>query len=343
MWDSREIEDHTEKSLAKRSRTRGKEQFARYLMARTCLVEEILPQIKAVLPNMTDHGPDHVSNVLDNALTLIQPSLAEWSPTELYCLILTILFHDTGNIFDRSEHQRQVAVIYDYVRQGPANDASEKFIVVKAAGAHCGQAQDGSRNTLQDLVGLQASFGGEPVRLHAIAAVIRFADELAEGKQRTSGFMLKEGRFDDASEVFHQYAKMTRIDIEPGNERIALTYDIRIGDRAGVNFGPQEERTFRRLFDFTYQRIIKLDQERKYARFYCDMLSPFKKTTVAFNFWIAGELQDLGLPRVDLTDLVIPGDRQKLFTAYNSQYGLDNVVARIKNQVSRETDNDRLR
>ena len=31
---------------------------------------------------------------------------------ELYCLLTSILFHDTGNIIDREDHQRKISQIY---------------------------------------------------------------------------------------------------------------------------------------------------------------------------------------------------------------------------------------
>ena len=67
------------------------------------------------------------------------------------------------------------------------------------------------------------------MRLRELAAVLRFADELAEGPQRTSEFMQAEGLYESESQQFHDYANSTHILIDRGTNRIILTYEIGIG------------------------------------------------------------------------------------------------------------------
>ena len=74
----------------------------------------------------------------------------------------------------------------------------------------------------------RSTWGGQLVRLRELAAVLRFADELAEGPQRTSEFMQEEGLYDSESQQFHDYANITNILIERQNSRIVITYEIDI-------------------------------------------------------------------------------------------------------------------
>ena len=94
---------------------------------------------------MTDHGPDHVRNVLNNVSDLLQGAPDYFKIIELYLLGLGVLFHDVGNLEGRSEHNRRIARFYDFVRQG-IQFAQEKSLVVQISQAHSGKGQTGTRN-----------------------------------------------------------------------------------------------------------------------------------------------------------------------------------------------------
>ena len=340
MWNDRRIEQLTKRKLTEDlGDERGNERFGLYTSAREALVGEILPQIRAVQPDLTDHGPEHVANVLDNVAALLglgndlQLSDKELSGTELYALILSILFHDTGNIFDRQEHQRHVATVYDYVRSEAHRKRfkQERRLVLKVAEAHCGFALDGSKDTLKH-VGDTASLYGEPIRLRQIASILRFADELAEGPQRTSFFMQEHHHYPPGSDIYHAYADITDVFIDRGNERIALTYDIEldVGRSSSITRKCQQE--LRKLLKFTYQRIIKLNQERKYARHYSDLLAPFKKTSITFNF-IIKEQPPCFLELPPITDVVVPGEKEKQLQEYHDDYKFNNIIGKIREHL----------
>ena len=85
----------------------------------------------------------------------------------------------------------------------------EKEIIIRAAGAHCGEASDGTKDTLKELKS-EVYFEQGKVRLREIATILRFADEMAEGPQRTSEFMRRTHRYAEKSQEFHDYAAGTR-------------------------------------------------------------------------------------------------------------------------------------
>ena len=349
MWSKRIIEEITQQKLIDElSKDPGEERFALYLTARKHLVEQVLPQIARILPDYTDHGASHVSNVLDNVAKLLglEDINAETYPTdlsgvELYCLILSILFHDVGNIFGREEHQHRVAEIYDFVRS--VLEKQERKIVLITTAAHCSDVSDGSQDTLKDLIG-DFQLERRRIRVQEIASILRFADELAEGPQRTSLFMQKYHQYSPESEIFHQYSTITEVIIDRGNQRIALTYDIDINTNGSKRISNEDEAKLRELLAFIYKRICKLNQERKYAKHYCELLSPFKETAVAFNFSIDHRPYDLDFPRsVPLTDLVVPGDKEKEFPEYHGEFEVDKVIERIRNKLQSIHRPDRLK
>lgn len=313
MWEPRKIERKLQALLHAHpaGESVGEALFARYVHARDTLVTQVLPNIPGVEPSLTEHGAPHIANVLDNAYRLLDGdagfSDAELilSPIELYALCLCILFHDVGNVFSRDKHETQVGKVYDWVF-GSDVKMSEKSIVVRAAGAHAGKTEDGNRDTLAK-VPRDASLLGEPLRLADIAAILRFADELAEGPQRTSRFMSDFGIYSPDSHIYHAYANVTEVHIDRGNARIALTYNLQLQAKPGEI--DARVRDLRELLPYIYKRIVKLDQERQYTRHYSRVLEPFRATQARFNFWLNGELHELSLEPLVLSDLrVIPGE-----------------------------------
>ena len=80
---------------------------------------------------------------------------------------------------------------------------------------------------------------------------------------------------------------MTHVFIDRGTERICLTYEIETAPRTDESETQRDER-LDQLLSFIYERVLKLDQERRYARYYSSILAPFKKTSVEMNFSFRG-------------------------------------------------------
>jgi hypothetical protein len=336
VWAERPIERITYENLIHDlGESAAKERFGFYTTSRNSVVWHILPQIVSVLPDHTDHGPDHVAHVLDNAGLLLDIENQRHSLTgmEMYSLIMAVLFHDVGNIYGREDHQRKIAQIYDFCRAVPQRDFGEKMMLMKATEAHCGKASDGSNDTLKELTD-KIIVCGQPVHLRTIAAILRFADELAEGPRRTSLFMQMHHRYRRSSRIFHSYADSISVGIDPGNYRIALTYHINVKINRNGELSNEETNRIEKLIEYIYRRINKLDQERKYAKHYCDLLNQFKSITITFNFWIRDQIHGLGLPsQYALTDLVIPGEHEKQLYEYDNAYRVDNIISKIKSVV----------
>lgn len=318
-------------------KNKGLELISDYEQAKLKLQKEVYPNIQGAEPNYTDHGTRHVSNVQENAIHLLaDDGIKELSGIEMYCLGMFILFHDVGNVFGREDHHNKVAEVFDRIRGKKASLRREKTMVVRATRAHTGTARDGSHDTLKDLDDEKEHLGGKPVRLRELAAILRFADELAEGPQRTSEFMQAEGLYESESQQFHDYANITNILIERQNSRIVITYEIDID----VN-RPDELRNF---LNFIFSRIQKLNQERQYARYYSKILEPFKFTEVTFNFHCGSDILDIDLPPLKLTDfVVVPGDETKEISAINPAYSIDilvpDLLARCQKRKKHESGN----
>ena len=145
--------------------------------------------------------------------------------------------------------------------------------------------------------------------------------------------MQAEGLYESESQKFHDYANITHILIERSNNRIILTYEIDID----VN----EPDELRKLLNFIFKRIQKLNQERQYTRYYSELLTPFKFTEATFNFHCEGDILYTDLLPLKLTDIVVPGDQAKEISAIDPAYSIDDLVADLVEKCrSKEKENN---
>ena len=220
IWNETDFEKNLRKVLKKNfGREGGDAYMSLYVSARTVLLEDVLEDIRGSEPDLTDHGPKHIRHVLKNVFKLLDGDLKYFTAIEHYILGLSVLFHDVGNLNGRKHHNKRIARFYDHVRQAPKFD-QEKSLIVQIAQAHTGEAMNGSRNTLADVADA-SQLDGERIRTREIAAIVRFADELAEGRQRTSEYMRRHGLYLPESIPYHDYSAATDIAVDRANHRIA--------------------------------------------------------------------------------------------------------------------------
>ena len=323
-----------EKLLDQLGESKGKELASAYEQTQAKLDQQVYENIKGAEPSLSDHGIKHILNVQRNVVSLLSNDdvIKDLSGIEMYCLGMFILFHDAGNVFGRKDHHKKIAEIFDDIRGTEASLLREKTLIVKAARAHTGTAQDGSPDTLKELTEID-QLEGRRVRLRELAAILRFADELAEGPQRTSEFMQKKGLYSPESKIFHGYASSTHILIDRGEGRIVLTYEIDIDVSSTEE---QRREHLSRFLAFAYKRILKLNQERQYARYYSELLAPFKSTEITFNFHYDGDILNTDLSPLKLTDIVVPGEQTKCIAEIDATYQIDPLVDNLLLIMSEE-------
>lgn len=340
MWKDKPIELALQSCLKADTSIDGELLYSRYLIARGTLVEQILPWIRKEVPTLTDHGPDHIANVLENVDLLLgvsasagrlqQGMVVGITSMEFFILCMAALFHDVGNLFGRMGHNEKIAKVYTDVFNGLFEQKDEKVAVVLASRAHTGINSAGGNDTLYDLGKNPFYVRQKPVNLTTIGALVRLADELAEGPQRTSTYLLRQGLFKGDEREYHEYARITEVVIDRGNGRIALTYRIELADCKEATEVASELERVRSLLAMIYHRVTKLDQERRYARYYCDLLSPFKLTTVAIEFWADNWQVTPRLSPIQLSDLVVPGEVAKPIFEHDRSYVLEAVLESVR-------------
>ena len=295
MWVNTDIEECMKKGLEENlNKSDAEFYYGLYTTAKQELCRNIYSEIKGVEPQLTDHSERHIQNVLDRAWKLIidNDRHVDFNAIELYLLCTCILFHDVGNIYGRVEHNINVADIYNSIR-GDINQCSqERQLVLRVVRAHCGKTKDGGKDTLFE-VEPNSNLYDQPVRVRELAAILRFADELAEGVQRTSQYMINKGLIQKDSLVFHKYASVSEYHIDKGEGRIVLMYNIDY---------PLSDISLKDLLEFVYKRILKLDAERRYCKYYASSLQCFLCTEASIKFTVNGDLCDFDLPKISLED-----------------------------------------
>ena len=339
VWEERQIESRMRETLTQQfGATEGANLWSNYVRAREKLCKYVYPEISTTLPQYTDHSQPHIENVLDNVGKLVGSELPAKDHEYLnaadgYCLCLGVLFHDVGMVFGRRDHERNVLTVYNWVRHGEPKLSQERRIMMGAVGAHSGTTETGSCDTIGDLSPTD-HFKGERIHLQEIAAILRFADELSEGPQRTSAFIRDLFCYSTDATIHHRYADSTEIHIDRGEGRIAITYDIEIDTSKG---NPAElVNELEELLTYAFHRIIKLDQERQYAGYYSQAIRPFLTTTVQFNYWIDGELAPLDLNKLVLTGKCVPGDIAIDLHERDPEYDVKEICKRMRNLLQEE-------
>jgi len=338
MWNEQKIEQELQLSLENElGKDKAKEYFADYVNARTYIINNILPEIKAKQPDCSYHDASHIEDVLQRAYFLLgNDGLSALTCLEKYCLCLIAVFHDVGNIEGRKNHydKTKIAEIYNRVRNGDTKYNQERYLVINGASAHSGITKSGSLDTLKDIDVIPTNLDSYPIRLRDLACIIRFADELAEGYQRTSDYKIKKNEYDEESKKYHQYAECVNVHVDRGGGRIALTYHIELNNTSG-QIDWEDLKTF---LNFLYKRIIKLDEERLYAKYYSELLSPFKKTEVIINFNVNGIPCDLDIKKIVLeNEYIVPRkeediDAQELTNEY-SDFNVNTMVELLKDYL----------
>ena len=333
MWENSKFEERMRLALeSELGESTGQTVFGQYTGARGILLEDVLEEIRGAEPYLTDHGPDHIRNVLDNVERLLGNESRHFNATELYILGLSVLFHDVGNLDGREGHNQRIAKYYDRARPGDAQrNAPEKRLVIAAAKAHTGKTDDGGRDTLGDVPDTEY-LNGIPIKLRDIATVVRFADELAEGPQRTSLFLQSRGAYPPESAIHHRYAAVTQVAIDRQLRRISLCYTVVLQHPNHQEGDCLDE--LRKLLEYICRRVAKLDDERKYARFYCpDLLVPFHKIQVQIEI-TDGQAVEVSVGPVDFSDKVVPDGKSDALQSISEELQPEQIVRQVETKMA---------
>jgi hypothetical protein len=341
MWNSLPLETFIESRVKAAYGSRGTTLWSYYVALRTNLCTEVFPWIQTKEPSLSDHREEHIQDVIQNVTYLLGYSNEHGTETDwnlppglgvndLFLILLGCLTHDIGNILGRDRHNQKIAEVARLA--GPAWalwDVGDRMMIEAVGRAHTGKSASGSRDTIEALSAQPAYFAGSKVSLGEVAAIVRFADELAEGPQRTSNVLLSEGLIASDSRLFHLYARITRHHIDYISGRILITYYIDRSDSVLPSASEEKRETLEALLRIAYGRALKLNGERQYARHYSSVLSRFKETSISIVFSDRGQPLDIAMPAVLISDAKTAFDSGTTIESLCSDFEIDHLLAKV--------------
>ena len=241
---------------------------------------------------LTDHGPKHIDTVIDRASFLLsypKKLYPQFTPYEIYILILAAHFHDVGNIFGRNEHETRSIEVMDELKDHLGDESVERRAILNIAKAHGGRV-NGDKDTIGNLP-TEDYVLSKPVRYQALAALLRFADELADDSNRAARYPEKFNIIPEGSKVFHAYAKsLHSVVVDPRRRVIRLIYNI-FRDDALRTFGKATDndtpdQVF--LLDEIYERTLKMHFERIYCMRFLQKITQIDTINVTIQVYKDG-------------------------------------------------------
>ena len=214
-------------------------------------------------------------------------------------MLCAIHFHDLGNIFGREKHEKRIAEMMSHV-DAYLGDSFEKHMIRHIAEAHGGKVAD-DQDTISYLTPNEP-LNGIDIRPRMLAAVLRFADELADDHYRAQRTLLQLGAVPKSSEIYHKYASclhsvMTREDCHS----IELSYSIATDDliKKFPKFNNKTKR-YRQVFivDEILERLIKIYKERAYCNRFMSPVVNVQSVSVKINATRAGQPIGEKLPEI---------------------------------------------
>lgn len=260
---------------------------------------------------LNDHGVEHIEAVISRASYLVESVECTLTPYEVYILLCCIEIHDIGNIFGRYEHEKNALVIMKEARGICGRDTIEAMNIKKIADSHGGKDSDGSKDKISNLNIVTNTAYGE-IRPRLIASILRFADELADDKTRSSVTLLKQGRIPKKSEVFHAYAFcLQSVKLEHSDAQVKLTFSIP-DTFLNRKFGKLNTEVF--LMDEIYDRLLKMHFERKYCMRFAKGKIDIENIRVHIEFYSEEEIEEVHDKLVfDIRDRGYPRESTDIF------------------------------
>lgn len=272
---------------------------------------------------LTDHGPEHISTVIRRIGELAyNHGRFCISPYEAYLLAVAAHFHDVGNVYGRKKHERRARnELFDLEEALIGRDIFEKRKISDIAAAHGGRSIGDSKDT----IGLMP----DDKAVRKLAAILRFADELADDHTRTSAghrkIMDEHKHVKRESEIYHAYAeRLHEVSIDHDSRSVSLRFNV-LPQHLRRQYYKDGKRRY--LIDEVFCRTLKVHREQVYCGKFMtpDIVSDI--VDVEINVCTARYEHVLGKFHYTLEQTGYPeylGD----FHALVADYGLANVQGR---------------
>lgn len=210
---------------------------------------------------LNDHGKPHIDQVISRITELLRVSKCKLTPYETYILLAAIYFHDVGNIYGRKGHEKTLGKVMLELGKLAGEETIEQRVIANIAAAHGGTVKGTADD--KDTVGKlepERVILNKKIRQQFLAALLRFADELADDYTRADRFMLGSGLL-EGSEVYHAYSQSLH-SVMIHERGIALHFEMSRGN-ALRQYRKGDKSVY--LLDEIFVRTLKMHLERVYC------------------------------------------------------------------------------
>lgn len=235
---------------------------------------------------LNDHGPDHINMVIERANSIVTNFNTEClSEFEAFILLCAIQIHDIGNILGRAGHERKLNSIFDEKSGNIIIDTPERRVIKNVAMAHGGKTENG-KDTIS-LLSARESIFNENVRTRLLAAILRFADELADDNTRANREAMDLGILGTNSDIYHKYSRaLHTVAIKPDEEnndfKVSLVFELEAPALKERYLVGKHEKY---LLDEIYDRTQKMELERRYCMKFMYPYINIGRIQVAINIY----------------------------------------------------------
>ena len=179
---------------------------ATYRNFRDFMNHEIHPEVKTMTTRLdetiylNDHSTNHISMVIEKVSALLVEDYSVLSMYEIFFLLIAIHIHDAGHIFNgRDGHEKNGGKFLTEISKY-AISTIELREISKIAQAHSG------KNDPIGYLALESIISGKKVHSRLLAALLRMGDELADGRPRSSNYLLDHDLITESSQLFHAFS-----------------------------------------------------------------------------------------------------------------------------------------
>jgi hypothetical protein len=243
--------------------------YVKFELMNNFLKTNYYPYIRDNCPYYTDHGEKHINGVIWSASQLIKKEPVAGSPAsvfpsistfDVYILLTAIIWHDAGMLAARKGHETAVKKLLDQFLNIVFENVAEQRYVEQIIAAHTGANLSLAKMRFED------HYLKHLVHPRAMAAILRFADEVSEDASRISIPILKQGQVPIGQRIYWYYAKSVQASRpEPERERIVLTVELD-SEEAIMEFeSPFNKEKKITLVEYLLHRIDKINRERAYC------------------------------------------------------------------------------
>lgn len=228
--------------------------------------------VQSNCPYFTDHGRNHIKSVINQASGLLIDHIQKdetdvLKPIDLYLLLTSIIWHDVGMVEHRAGHE-DITDITEEVKNIAFPNPGVRSTVEQIVRAHTGDDALQKAKTRSTISVEHRNFSVHP---RALAALLRFADEISESQGRVSSSNVVMDQVPDESKIYWEYARsITGVRPDPDRERIIVEIELK-KDEATTTYDCPDDYLHRAengeisLMEYIVCRLEKMNNEKAYC------------------------------------------------------------------------------